>query len=169
MRAIPFALCLLAAGCGIISFDIGQDIPEQKVMGSALGGALGQLLPAPLKVTIDIKSQTEAMGTGPASKALLKDLTLTATPHDTPSGNFNFLDEVHLYIEPASGSALPKVEIATLKPVPKGQTTVTFAVVPNVNLLPYINEGSQITSSAKGAPPTKDFTFDGHLTVTVKI
>src|SRR5205814_2507574 len=119
---------------------------------------------------------TQKRNTGPASHAYLSSLSLSATPHDKPSGNFDFLTEVHVFVESQNNGQLPRVEIATLKPVPTGKTTVDFTVVPNVDLLPYFkaqqdnaSEKAVITSEATGHQPTQTFTFDGHLVVTIKI
>ena len=157
------------AGCGKLGFDVGQDLQEQRVTGSALGGILPSFLAAPIPLQVDLKAETEKRNTGPASHAYLKSLTLSATPRSAPSGNFDFLESVHIYVAQRGGGTLPKVEIATLQPVPKGQTTVSFVIVPDVDLLPYINVGAEITATASGRQPQKDFTFDGHLEVTIKI
>lgn len=171
MRALACAIALAAlqAGCGALSFDVDQNLPEQTVPGSPLGGLLPSFIPNPIPLQIDLQAAEKAHGTGPASHAYLSALTLAATPHSNPSGNFDFLDEVHIFVSAQNGGSLPRVEIATLKPVPKGQTQVTFTIVPNVDLLPYINAGAQIDSTASGRQPSMDFTFDGHLVVTVKI
>ena len=82
MRSAPTARLVLAAivsigslGCGLASFDVSQNIPEQTVPGSPLGA----LLPASLfaiPMNIDIQSETAARGTGPASSATLKSVSL---------------------------------------------------------------------------------------------
>jgi len=166
-RAAIFGLAL-AVACGGISFDVSQDLPEQTVKGSPLGGILPSFFPSPIPLSIDLQAQTQKMGTGPAQHAYLKTLTLSATPHATPSGNFDFLAEVHIFISSPNNSSLPKVEIATLNPVPKGQTTISLTPQ-NVDLLPYINAGAQIDSQASGTQPKQDFTFDGVIVVTVKV
>src|SRR5689334_2974826 len=113
-------LALLAASCGALPYDVEQDIAEQRVPGSA--NPLAQLFPSlfDIPVTIDIQAETARRNTSVAHSANLKSFTLAATPHSNPSGNFDFLDEVHIYVEPSSSSSsLPKVEVATLKPVPR--------------------------------------------------
>jgi len=162
-------LAVVLTGCGLVSFDVDQALPEQTVRGSALGGILPSFLPNPIALDINLKSETQKRGTGPATRATLKSLTLTATPHANPSGNFDFLDEAHILISAPSNPSLPKVEIATLQPAPRGKTEVRFDVVPGIDLLPYINAGSQIESQAKGTQPAKDVTFDGHVVVNVQI
>lgn len=166
-----FLLSLLTlCSCGLISFDVGQSIAEQRVPGNSLGGLLPSFLPTSIPLMIDIKSETEKRNTGPASAAYLKSLTLRATPRDNPSGSFDFLKEVRIFIaQRGGGGSLPKIEIARLVPVPTGQTTLKFEIIPDVNLLPYINAGAEITSTASGSAPTRDFTFDGAIEVTIKI
>lgn len=160
------AASLVLAGCGVVRFDVEQKLDEQRVQGNPLGGVLPTLLPNPFRLTIDVKSETEKRGTGPATAAYLKSLTLSATPAASPSGNFDFLEEVHVFIE---APGLQKVEIATLKPVPKGATTVSFTPAKDVNLLPYVNAGATLTTSATATPPARDFTFDGKVVLEVRV
>lgn len=162
------ALALVFTGCGAISFDVEQKLPEQRIQRSALGGLLPALFPNPAKLTIDLKAEQEKRGTGPATKILLKKLQFNITPAGMPSGNFDFLEEAHLYAE-ASSAGLPKVEIARLQPVPRGATSVEFAIVPEVNLLPYVNAGAELSATATGTQPNQDTTFDGLLIIDVRI
>lgn len=165
-RVTTLATLALLSSCGAIRFELEQVISEQRVEGSLLGGVLPSFFPNPFKLTIDVKAETEKRGTGPATAAFLKSLSLAATPAGNPSGTFDFLDEVHLFVE---APGLPKVEVATLKPVPRGQAMVDFAIVPEVNLLPYVNAGATMTTTATGTQPAKDFTFDGKAVFEVRI
>ena len=171
MRAALLAVTLVAsAGCGVIHFDVSQAVPEQQVQGSPLGGLLPSFLPQPFPVTIDVKSETEKRDTGPARSANLKSIVFTATPHDMPSGNFDFVDEIHIFVGPSSSSSsLPTVEIAREQPVPKGRTSLSLDVVPGVDLLPYINAGATLSATASGTQPAKTFTYDGVVTITIHI
>ena len=159
-----FILC----GCGAIGFDVEQKLPEQRIEKSVLGGLLPALFPNPAKLTVDLKAEQEKRGTGPATQIFLKKLQFNITPAGAPSGNFDFLEEAHLYAE-SSAAGLPKVEIATLKPVPRGATSVDFKIVPNVNLLPYVNAGAALSATATGTQPNQDITFDGVLIIDVRI
>ncbi len=163
-----WVLGAVISGCGVIQFDVEEALPEQRVSGSPLGGVLPSFVPTPFKLEVDIKAEAEKRGTGPATKAFLKTLTLSATPKSNPSGNFNFLDEVHIFIAPTSGN-LPKVEIARLAPVPKSVTVLNFELVPDVDLLPYMNTGAELTANATGRQPPTDVTFDGKVVVNVKL
>ena len=167
MRRWSFlAVLALLTSCGSIRFNLEQPIAEQKVPGNLLGGVLPNFFPNPFKLTIDVKAETEKRGTGPATAAFLTSLVLNATPAGNPSGTFDFLDEVHVLVE-APGQ--PKVEVATLKPVPRGQTSVSFTIVPDVNLLPYVNAGATMSTTATGTQPAKDFTFDGKAVFEIRI
>jgi hypothetical protein len=141
------------------------------VPGSPLGGLLPSFLPSPVPLNLDVKSETAKRNTGPATSANLKAISFSALPHSSPMGNFDFVDEIHIFIAPAQGSssALPMKEIASLKPVPKGQTTINLNVLPSVDLLPYINAGAQLSASASGRPPMQNFDYDGVVTITVHI
>jgi hypothetical protein len=163
-------LCfILLTGCGSLGFNVDQDLPEETVQGNPLGGILPSLVPSPFPLTIDVKSETEKRSTGPASAAFLKSLRFTATPHAMPSGNFDFVDEIHLFVDGPANSTLPQKEIASLKPVPKGATTLDLVIAPNVDLLPYLNQGATISATAQGRQPSSTFTFDGHVVVTIRI
>jgi hypothetical protein len=164
------ALLIVAAaiGCGIVSFDVSQDVPTQTVQGSPLGGILPGFLSAPFPITIDVKQETAKRSTGPARSANLKQVEFRITSPD--AGTFDFVDEIHIFVESSmSGSSLPKVEIANLKPVPKGQKTIDLTIVPNVDLLPYINEGAVISATAMGHQPAVSTSYDGTVVVTVHI
>ena len=163
MRAI--ALLLTLTGCGALSFDVDQDLPEQRIQGSPLGALLPSFL-APIPLSIDVRSETQKRSTGPATSANLKSLSFAATPHAMPSGSFDFGDEIHITV---AASGLPTKEIATLKPVPKGQAKIDLTVVPGIDLLPYLKAGATISATASGHQPSMDFTFDGHVTVTIHV
>lgn len=161
-------LCVALSGCGAVGFNVEQQLPEQRIQRSAVGGLLPTLFPSPAKLTVDLRAEQEKRGTGPATQIFLRSLSFTTTPRGMPSGNFDFLEEAHLYAE-SSAAGLPKVEIATLKPVPRNALTVDFAVVPGVNLLPYVNAGAELSATATGTQPDQDITFDGLLVIDVRI
>ncbi|MDP2269348.1 MAG: hypothetical protein Q8N23_00260 [Archangium sp.] len=171
MSRSSIVLCcatFVLSACGAVGFDVEQKLPEQRIQRSALGGLLPALFPSPAKLTVDLKAEQEKRGTGPATQILLKKLQFNITPAGAPSGNFDFLEEAHLYAE-SSAAGLPKVEIATLKPVPRGVTSVDFTIVPGVNLLPYVNAGAELSATATGTQPNQDITFDGLLIIDVRI
>jgi hypothetical protein len=167
--ALATILLSVSSCSDIAEFDVSQDIAEQKVPGSPLGALLPSFLPQPFTVTIDVKHETEKRDTGPASSANLSSLTFSITPHAAPRGNFDFVDEIHIFVEPSQGTALPKVEIANLAPVPKGKAVLDLHVVPGIDLLPYINAGARISAQATGHQPAEDVTYDGRVVVTIHI
>src|SRR5262245_12554231 len=110
MRKHPFVFLsfLLLGGCGALGFDVGQDLTEQTVQGSAnpLAGLVPGFLTSPVPITVDLSAETAKRNTGPASHAFLSSLSLSATPHDKPSGNFDFLTEVHVFVESQNNGKL---------------------------------------------------------------
>jgi hypothetical protein len=151
------------AGCGLIKFDVDQNIPEQTIPGSPLGAVLpAMLFSVPLQVDID--SGLKAHGAGAASGAYVKTVTLTITA--PPGETFSFLDSISLSI---AAPGQQEVEIAALSSVPAAPT-ITLAPTGRVNLLPYIKGGSAtITTRATGRVPTQDLKFNGKVTITVEI
>jgi len=151
--------------CGAVSFTVEQDLPRQDLQGSLLGGVLPSFLPNPAKFTIDLKAEVEKRGTGPARAAFLKSLTLNIAAN-TPDETFDFLSEVHIFSE---GAGLTKVEIAKVQPVPRGVKTLSFEIIPDVDLLPYVNAGATLSATATGTQPRNDTSFDAKVAVEVRI
>ncbi|MCS6913670.1 MAG: hypothetical protein RMK29_13530 [Myxococcales bacterium] len=158
----------MGSACGTLRFEVGQDLPEQRVPGSPVGGLLPSFVPSPIPLTIDLRAETERRNTGPARSVQLSSLVLHATPQEAPSGTFDFLDEVRIYIAARDGSR-PRVEIARLVSVPRGQVRLELTVVPEVELLPYLNAGAEITATARGTQPRRDVTFAGRIELTVRV
>src|SRR5687767_8779782 len=78
--------CVFLFGCGALQFDVGQELPEQTLQGSVLGGVLPSFVPDPIRLDIDVKAETQRRNTGPATKVQLKSMKLQVTaPGD---GNF---------------------------------------------------------------------------------
>ena len=149
-------------GCGLVSFDVSQDIPAQTVPGSPLGALLPVSLFA-IPLNIDIRTETAGHGTGPASSVTLSSVSLTVM---SPSGaTFDFVDSIVINI---SGPGLSEVEIGRLQPVP-GTASISIPPTGGVDLLPYINAGATITAKASGHMPASDTTFVGTVVVTVHV
>jgi len=149
---------LAGPGCGLLAFDVSQDIPAQTVPGSPLGASLFAI-----PLNIDIQSATAAQGTGPAHSATLKSISLSIT---SPSGaTFDFITSISISI---SASGMPDVEIARLQPVP-ATASITIPPTGAVDLLPYINAGATISATASGHMPPSDTTFVGKVIVTVHV
>lgn len=151
--------------CGILSFDVSQDIPAQTITGSPLGSLVPATLFA-IPLNIDLQSETAAHGTGPAKSANLSSLTLTVT---SPAGQtFDFLSSITISVAASSGASLPEVVIAKLDSVP-ATSTISIPPEPGVDLLPYIKAGASITASASGHLPSQNTTVVGTVVVTIHV
>lgn len=158
---LPF-LC----ACGVVSFDVIANVPEQTVMGNPIGGLLPSFLPNPFTLNVDIQAETQKRNTGPATSANIKAIQFQSTPHASPSGTFDFVDAIHIFVE---APMLEKKEVASLDPVPKGKTTIDLAPVSGLDILPYVSAGATLSAAATGRQPAKNFTFDGTVTITVHV
>lgn len=77
---------------------------------------------------------------------------------------------MQVYVESTqSGSTLPRVRIAQIDSVPRSARQIYFDTDTSVNLLPYIDEGARLTSSAQGHAPPDDVTFDGRAALSVEV
>jgi hypothetical protein len=164
----PGLVLPLLAGCSIADFDVDQQIPEQRVPGSAIPGPLAALFPLP--INIDIESKIKAQDTGPIDSVTLSSLTLTITATSRPTGDtddWSFCDHVEVFIASRkAGSTLPKVKIASVS-MPGAVQTMTFAVESGVNVKPYVDEGSQVDTTGSGTAPSDDVSYDGKAVFTV--
>jgi hypothetical protein len=167
---LPLALALLP-GCGLISFDIERDLPEQRVNGSIVSSLLDGLIDNPIPMDIDLEQEIAARDAGAACGATLTSLTFSITPTGVGSGDqddFDFVEAVTLHVQSSlASSSLPKRTLADLDPVPRGATTLSLDPS-GVDLLPYIEEGAVITSEARGSSPPDDVTFVGRYVVEVE-
>jgi hypothetical protein len=159
---------LFASACSsVLDFDVDQDVPEQFVQGTALPGPLATLFPIPIR--IDIASKIQAMDTGPIDSVKLGSMHLDITATDQPSGDtddWSFITGVDLYVQSTKdGSTLPRVKVATATG-PVAAARLDF-VPEDVNLLPYINEGCEMTAEAEGSAPADDVSYDGLATFHV--
>jgi hypothetical protein len=161
-------LLLALTGCGVTDFDIEQPIIEQRVQGSPLPGPLAVLFPLPLD--INISQKIKEMETGPIDSVTLTKLTLTITATAMPTGDtdtWNFVDDIHVFVESSkSGTALPKIEIANVH-APGSVMTMNFTVKKEVDLQPYVEEGSVVSGESAGRLPEDDVTYDGEGVFTV--
>lgn len=168
MRLSVLVVALLA-GCGITDFDIEQPIIEQRVQGSPIPGPLQVLFPIPLD--LDLSAAIREMETGPIDSVNLTSLELTITGAARPAGDtddWSFVESIHVFVRSsASGSSLPRVEIASVTS-PGAATTMKFVCNSNVDLDPYVNEGSVIESEGRGTLPPDDVSYDGKGVFTVR-
>lgn len=167
-------LAMLALGsgaCGVFDFDVTQPVPEQRIIGNVLGGLLGTFVPTPFPLTVNLAQEVKARGTGPVKAATLQSLSFEITKTGEPAGDadaFDFVKTIEISIESSrSNSPLPKVLIADLANPPGPTRSFLMRTLPNVNLLPYINEGTKITGTASGTAPVDDVTFSGTIQIHV--
>ena len=172
-RLLLLSTCLLGGCTGFGGFELTLDIPEQRVDGNPLGGLLGTPFDAPIPLMIDLASETAARDTGPAQHVRLSALTLSITPTAEPEGDTDdlaFIDRAEIFVESTqSGSSLPRVRVAVLEQVPAGTRQVSFETDASVDLLPYVQEGARLTSSADGEVPPDDVTFEGSVLLSVEV
>jgi hypothetical protein len=167
-RSAPLGLALLLCtfGCGTIPFDVTTNLSESTVQGNAQRLPLLSFLPsAPLVINLSAESQKHSVG--PAQRAVLKSMTLSTTPHSSPSGTFDFLDRIQIEVSSSSDSSLSIAKIAELSPVPKGQTTISLTPVAGVDILPYLKEDATVSAQAVGHSPDSNITYDGQVTITL--
>lgn len=163
MRVRSLLPCALVAGCGITDFDITQPIPEQTIQGSPIPGPLAALFPIPLN--IDIGAQIKAMHTGPIDSVTLASLELDIT---TPAAaDWSFVTQIDVFVASTkSGSSLPKVKLAHATS-PGKVRAIHFTLDGNVNLKPYIDEGSQVDGQSSGNAPPDNTSYSGSARFTV--
>lgn len=160
---------LLVSGCGITDFDISQPVPEQRVQGSGIPAPIAALFPLPLD--LDLSAQIQKQTTGPIDSVTLSSLVLEITDTDrageSDADTWDFVDEIHVFVRSsADGSSLPRVEIASVVS-PGAVTAMEFDVDQDVDLKPYVDEGSVVESEASGTVPTDDISYDGEGVFTV--
>jgi hypothetical protein len=162
LRALATCLAMTTTGCGIADFDVEQPVPAQTIQGSGLPAPLAAIFPLPL--SLDLSSKIKAKDTGPIDGVTLSSLTLDIT---SPGGDWSFVTSVDVFVASTrQGSTLPRAKLASVGS-PGAVRTLSFHVEGGVNLKPYIDEGSQVDSSAVGTQPTQSVTFDGKAVFTV--
>jgi hypothetical protein len=108
------------------------------------------------------------MDTGPIHSVTLDALDLVITSPSGDAASWSFVDSVSVSVSSSKqGSTLPTVTIATVSS-PGAVRTMSFDVVPGVNLEPYIHEGSTVDSTGSGSAPDQNISYDGASVFTVQ-
>lgn len=173
VHALVPALALAAAGlggCGLTSFDLEQELAEQRVDGSGIPAPLAALFPLPLH--LDLSARIKERSTGPIDRVTLASLALTITATSQPPGDrddWAFVERIRVFVRSArAGSALPRVEIAHAA-APGAVQVLDFDIVPGVDLAPYVDQGSVVETEARGTIPPDDVSFVGLAVFTVHV
>ena len=137
------------------------------MQGSPLPGPLAVLFPLPLD--LDLAAEIEKRDSGPIDSITISSLSLSITDPARPAGDtddWTFVDSIRVFVKSSrQGSSLPRVEIASVSS-PGAVTTLTFQVT-DVNVKPYVEEGSIVESEGRGTLPADDVSYNGAAIFTV--
>ncbi|MGM0558006.1 MAG: hypothetical protein ACQEVA_16595 [Myxococcota bacterium] len=166
-------LALTSLGCGgggIGSFTFTEDSQEVTVEGAGtLGGVLPDEALSVFKLNVDLEQELEKRDAKGAKAVYLTDLQMQITDTEQPEGdtdNFDFLDAITIDVA-ADGQETR--QLATLDPVPTGQTTITLDVDDGIDLKPYIEAGMNLDTNASGSRPADDTSLKVVATIRVKV
>lgn len=166
--SVCLSIAFGSAACGLANFDVDQDIPEQTIDGSPLPDVFDMFFEFPLM--IDIESKIKAKETGPIDWVHLTSLELVITDAARPAGDsddWSFVRSVDVFVQSTrQGSSLPRVRVARASS-PGPVTVMQFDPDSDINLVPYINEGSQMTTEAEADVPPDDVSFRGRAVFEV--
>ena len=130
-------------------------------------GPLATLFPLPLD--LDLAAEIQKRDSGPIDSITIKSLSLSITDTARPSGDTDdwaFVEAIRVFVKSSKqGSSLPRVEIANVA-TPGAVTKLEFEVT-DVNLKPYVDEGSVVESEGRGTLPPDDITYNGTAVFTV--
>src|SRR5262249_9143663 len=135
-----------------------QDIP-----GSAVDTPLEDFA---LPMKVDVAQHISAKDTGKVTLgAMYLDITTTKQPAGD-SDDWSFVDRVELYVRSTKeDTKLAPAKVA--EAVAPGAVTHLEFVPVDVNLLPYLAEGCELTVLANGHAPADEVSFDGLATFHV--
>lgn len=161
----------MACGAGATQFDLTQSFPGQRIAGTT-AGALTTMLPAPVLLTLDYKGQAVAHNAdGPAVTIAVTGMSLETTVGGSTAAStvpFDFVQSATVYIESTrANSSLARAVIGVQATPPGKITGFNLSTNSGVNILPFLQEGAQLTSTATGSLPGHDVEFTGSITVHV--
>lgn len=167
MRSLFLSLvggCLL--GCRLITFDIEQELGEQRFAGTLEEVSL---LSEPLS-QIHLSSEVVEGLIERIDGVYLKGFELRITPNGEEDGgdSFDFVDELEVYARTEGAPELPRVLIARTSDKEEGARSLVIPAAGEVNLREYLEAGLIIETELTGTSPGTDVTFDGVLTILVQ-
>lgn len=167
------ALLVLGVSCKklaqLLSFTVSDSTSFTVPASGTLAGAVLNLPGVGVKTTAQSTYQNNNTSAQYVQDVTLSSLTLTTT--NPTSQNFDFLQSISIYISTdAAGS--DKVLLASLSPVPKGQTSIALNPAGN-QLDKYLKASSYtLTTQAQIAQPLRqdtDIRADEKFTVHANI
>jgi hypothetical protein len=160
---------LLLVSCSAVPITIDRAIPEQVVAGNPLSPVLPAGLEFPIPLDIDLEAEAEAMNAGPVQRVTLESVRLDITSTEEPPGDtddWDFVSSIRVFVESsASGSDLPRVQVAVLDPTPDGQRRLQLDTDTSVNLKRYVEEGARLVAEVSGRAPPDDVSYGGQVTL----
>ena len=172
LSVFPAIFALLLA-CGVLDFDVTQNIPETTVRGDPVAAAAGTVIAPdsalnPFSFNLNLDQETKSRGTSLASSVKLKAmyLELTATSAEP---NFDWVQSLDVFVESTkAGTTLPKVKLASLPTASRGVRKLVLTVE-SVNLLQYVKEGTKVSATARASAPAHDVVFAGAVTFRIGV
>lgn len=153
--------------CSSVPVTITRAIPEQFVAGNPLSPVLPSGLEFPIPLDVDLEAESEAMNAGPVRRVTLESVRLDITETEEPAGDtddWDFVSSIRVFVESsASGSDLPRVQVAELDPTPDGARVLQLQTDTSVNLKPYVEEGARLVAEVSGQAPPDDVSYGGRV------
>ncbi len=172
LSAVAVLCGLSVAGCQTSAFDVTIDVAEQRQVGQA-GGTISTLLPTPFVFSVNLSDEAKIRKANPPRQAFIKDFTIAITGTARPVGDidtFDYLSHAEFFVEPTRvGSVLQRLKVADIpaKEGPAGE--ISPRLVSNLDILPLLQEGARLTSTATGSTPTDDVTYTAKIVLGVDV
>lgn len=165
-------LIILSSSCKKLAELLTFQINDSSSLTIPATGPLASTVLSLPGVTVSSSSQS-AFKNNNTSADYVQDVTLsklTLTTTNPSTQTFDFLKSISLYIADANGNN--KVLLASLNPVPTGQTSISLTPAGN-KLDSYLKSGSYQLSTqaelAKPVPQNTDVRVDSQFSVTAKL
>jgi hypothetical protein len=154
---------IVAAGCGLGSFDVTESVPAQTVPGTSSGAAAQ---PSAFETTMTLSANDL-----PRGSSLVDSVTLSSVSFNVmqpAGGTFDFVQNVTLSIYSPTNASLAEKQIATGQPT-SGSGKLDLAPTDSVDLLPYVKAGAVVRAVGTGSAPANTTTFNGNVVLTVHL